>query len=169
RIDVATPSGVVSYPAPPARSDATPPRYGAVPALGEHTAKIWAEFLPQAKRKVMRHPRRMLGVFPSPLWGGVRGGGDCVRQRRRVTAPPPSPALPHKGGGSIPSSGREQTECGDGVDGASGEGLGARVVVDCAQNVLEHAIDIRQDIVVPIAQHAIAVRLENSRAVIIGG
>src|SRR5262249_43680607 len=64
--------------------------------------------------QVMRHPRRMLGVFPSPLWGGVRGGGDCVRQRRRVTAPPPSPALPHKGGRSIPSSGREQTECGGG-------------------------------------------------------
>jgi itaconate CoA-transferase len=51
RIEVATPSGVVSYPAPPARSDATPPRYGAVPALGEHTAKIWAEFLPGATRK----------------------------------------------------------------------------------------------------------------------
>src|SRR5215470_10806272 len=51
RIDVATPSGVVSYPAPPARSDAAPPRYGAVPALGEHTTKIWAEFLPHAPRK----------------------------------------------------------------------------------------------------------------------
>src|SRR5499427_5698178 len=43
RIDVATPSGTVSYPAPPARSDAAPHRYGAVPALGEHTAKIWAD------------------------------------------------------------------------------------------------------------------------------
>ena len=50
RIEIATPSGVVSYPAPPARSDATPPRYGAVPALGEHTAKIWAEFLPGKTR-----------------------------------------------------------------------------------------------------------------------
>src|SRR6516165_6700897 len=50
RIEVATPSGVVSYPAPPARSDAAPRGYGAVPALGEHTAKIWAEFLPQAPR-----------------------------------------------------------------------------------------------------------------------
>jgi formyl-CoA transferase len=50
RIEVATPSGVVSYPAPPARSDAAPPRYGAVPALGEHTAKIWAEFLPGKTR-----------------------------------------------------------------------------------------------------------------------
>jgi hypothetical protein len=40
----------VSYPAPPARSDAPPPRYCAVPALGEHTDKIWAEFLPGAPR-----------------------------------------------------------------------------------------------------------------------
>src|SRR5262245_30395274 len=50
RIEIATPSGVVSYPAPPARDDGTPPRYGAVPALGEHTAKIWAEFMPHAPR-----------------------------------------------------------------------------------------------------------------------
>jgi itaconate CoA-transferase len=49
RIEVGTPSGVVTYPAPPARSDATPRRYGAVPSLGEHTAQIWAEFLPGAK------------------------------------------------------------------------------------------------------------------------
>ena len=50
RIEVGTPSGVVSYPSPPARSDATPRRYGAVPSLGEHTAKIRAEFMPGAKR-----------------------------------------------------------------------------------------------------------------------
>jgi itaconate CoA-transferase len=50
RIEIATPSGVVSYPAPPARDDGTPRRYGAVPALGEHSAKIRAEFLPHAKR-----------------------------------------------------------------------------------------------------------------------
>jgi itaconate CoA-transferase len=50
RIEVGTPSGVVSYPAPAARSDATPRRYGAVPSLGEHTAQIWAEFMPGAKR-----------------------------------------------------------------------------------------------------------------------
>jgi itaconate CoA-transferase len=50
RIDVATPSGTVSYPAPPARDDGAPRRYGAVPALGEHSAKIWAEFLPAAPR-----------------------------------------------------------------------------------------------------------------------
>jgi itaconate CoA-transferase len=40
RITVGTPSGPVSYPAPPhRRAD-----YGAVPALGEHTEKIRAEF-----------------------------------------------------------------------------------------------------------------------------
>jgi itaconate CoA-transferase len=49
RIDVATASGAVSYPGPPARSDAAPRRYGAVPSLGEHSAKIRAEFLPGAK------------------------------------------------------------------------------------------------------------------------
>jgi itaconate CoA-transferase len=48
RIDVATASGAVSYPAPPARADAAPRRYGAVPALGEHSAKIRAEFMPGA-------------------------------------------------------------------------------------------------------------------------
>ena len=50
RIEIATPSGVVSYPSPPARSDAAPRRYGAVPSLGEHTAQIRAELLPGAKR-----------------------------------------------------------------------------------------------------------------------
>src|SRR5213078_2511097 len=43
------------------------------------------------------------GLFPSPLWGGVRGGGRSLRRERRLsrwTALPPSPTLPHKGGGS---------------------------------------------------------------------
>ncbi len=41
RITVATPTGPVSYPAPPR---GRPAGYGAVPALGEHTAKVRAEF-----------------------------------------------------------------------------------------------------------------------------
>src|SRR5262249_58452790 len=45
-----------------------------------------------------RSLRSALGVFPSPLWGGVRGGGRCVRQRPCVTARPPSPALPPQRG-----------------------------------------------------------------------
>ncbi len=47
RIAVATPSGTVSYPAPAARRDGEARRYGAVPALGEHTAAIRAEFMPR--------------------------------------------------------------------------------------------------------------------------
>ena len=50
RIEVGTPSGVVSYPTPPARDDGAPRRYGAVPALGEHSAKIRAEFMPSKTR-----------------------------------------------------------------------------------------------------------------------
>ncbi len=49
--------------------------------------------------------------FPSPLWGGVRGGGrEGMRRRRRLLIynrrrlrfplPTPHPTLPHKGGGS---------------------------------------------------------------------
>jgi itaconate CoA-transferase len=47
RIEVATPSGVVSYPAPAARRHGEPRRAGPVPALGEHSEKIWAEFMPK--------------------------------------------------------------------------------------------------------------------------
>jgi hypothetical protein len=35
-------------------------------------------------------------VFPSPLWGGVRGGGNPNADRSGI---PPSLSLPHKGGG----------------------------------------------------------------------
>ena len=47
RIEVGTPSGAVRYPAPPARDDGAPRRYGPVPALGEHSAAIRAEFMPR--------------------------------------------------------------------------------------------------------------------------
>jgi len=43
RITVGTPSGPVSYPAPP-RHDADARRYGPVPAVGEHTDKVRREF-----------------------------------------------------------------------------------------------------------------------------
>ncbi|MGN6749564.1 MAG: CaiB/BaiF CoA transferase family protein [Xanthobacteraceae bacterium] len=43
RIQVGTPSGPVSYPAPP-RSVGANRRYGPVPAVGEHTDKVRAEF-----------------------------------------------------------------------------------------------------------------------------
>jgi len=44
RITVGTPRGPVSYPAPPRSVDASR-RYGPVPAIGEHTEKVRAEFL----------------------------------------------------------------------------------------------------------------------------
>jgi len=44
RIVVDTPSGPVSYPAPAEQRAAAARRYGAVPALGEHTKKVRAEF-----------------------------------------------------------------------------------------------------------------------------
>jgi itaconate CoA-transferase len=46
RIEVATPSGMVSYPAPATRQRGEQRSYGKVPALGEHTASIRAEFMP---------------------------------------------------------------------------------------------------------------------------
>jgi len=49
RIAVATPGGTISYPAPAARFAAAPRRYGPVPALGQHTAKVRAEFAAAAE------------------------------------------------------------------------------------------------------------------------
>jgi itaconate CoA-transferase len=48
RIVVGTPSGPVSYPAPAEQGSASR-RFGAVPALGEHSAKVRAEFAAAAK------------------------------------------------------------------------------------------------------------------------
>jgi itaconate CoA-transferase len=45
RITVDTPSSPVSYPAPPRHDDYGTRRYGAVPALGQHTDKVRAEFM----------------------------------------------------------------------------------------------------------------------------
>jgi itaconate CoA-transferase len=44
RITLGSPSGPLSYPAPAAQRDGEPRRYGPVPAVGEHSAKIRAEF-----------------------------------------------------------------------------------------------------------------------------
>jgi len=51
RIEVATPSGTVSYPAPATRDDGEPRRYGAVPACGQQTAAIRAEFMSRRSSK----------------------------------------------------------------------------------------------------------------------
>src|SRR5262245_52961008 len=45
---------------------------------------------------------RALGALPSPLWGGVGGGGSAILSQVAppyLAASPPSPTLPHKGGG----------------------------------------------------------------------
>jgi len=46
RIDVATPNGPVSLPAPPVTGPGGPPTLGPVPTIGEHSAAIRAEFAP---------------------------------------------------------------------------------------------------------------------------
>src|SRR5262245_20031384 len=46
-------------------------------------------------------------LLPSPYWGGVGGGGRAVEAPSMPKAPPPSPTLPRKGGGSTPSKWRE--------------------------------------------------------------
>src|SRR5947208_3554318 len=48
--------------------------------------------------------RKKLGVLPSPLWGGVGGGGRSLWTQLAQQQRPPSPPLPHKGGGSRPSA-----------------------------------------------------------------
>jgi formyl-CoA transferase len=44
RIDVGSPNGTLSYPAPAAEREGEPRRYGPIPAVGEHSDKIRAEF-----------------------------------------------------------------------------------------------------------------------------
>ncbi len=46
RITIGTPSGLVSYPAPAEQHASSTRRYGPVPALGQHTDKVRAEFTP---------------------------------------------------------------------------------------------------------------------------
>src|SRR5580692_11548377 len=38
-------------------------------------------------------------LLPSPLWGGVGGGGRAAWHVGAVASRPPTPTLPHKGGG----------------------------------------------------------------------
>jgi itaconate CoA-transferase len=49
RITVATPSGAVAYPAPAARHSGEARHYGPVPALGQHTDQVRAEFMPETR------------------------------------------------------------------------------------------------------------------------
>src|SRR5262249_21233358 len=47
RIAVPTPSGTITYPAPAEQRTSGARQYGSVPALGEHTAQVRAEFMPE--------------------------------------------------------------------------------------------------------------------------
>jgi len=47
RIAVHTPSGTITYPAPAEQRTSGARQYGPVPALGEHTAQVRAEFMPE--------------------------------------------------------------------------------------------------------------------------
>src|SRR5215470_7863525 len=48
--------------------------------------------------------RRCSGLLPSPLWGGVGGGGRAELALLCSKARAPTPFLPHRGGGSPPGS-----------------------------------------------------------------
>jgi len=50
RITLGSPNGPLSYPAPAAQRDGEPRRYGPVPAVGEHSAKVRAEFAAKAAK-----------------------------------------------------------------------------------------------------------------------
>src|SRR5713226_4400927 len=55
---------------------------------------------------------RALGALPSPLWGGVGGGGREIRDACVAKRATPLPSPP-------PQGGREQTECAARVDSTS--------------------------------------------------
>jgi len=58
--------------------------------------------------RLMHGGAALLGVFPSPLWEGVRGGGSprfefgMVPQSQPPPPPQPSPTRAHKGEGADP-------------------------------------------------------------------
>ena len=83
------------------------PSYAIAPtphSLKDHARGPWARFDARGTwcDGSMRDSCRTLGVLPSPLWGGVGGGGRCWRTHLVKQQLPPSPPLPHK-------EGREQT------------------------------------------------------------
>src|SRR5215472_14707538 len=63
-----------------------------------HVDAIDGDDASPTRRKLILWPRRKL--LPSPLWGGVGGGGRGRRHFRATSARPPTPTLPHKGGGN---------------------------------------------------------------------
>src|SRR5262249_17951712 len=63
-----------------------------------------ARKLPARRRRRKNNRSRLTarlgrGLLPSPLWGGVGGGGREMWHSIAITSRPPTPTLPHKGGG----------------------------------------------------------------------
>src|SRR5262249_52018091 len=65
-------------------------------------ASSWFPSLARISLRLVHKHRRTTGMFPSPLWGGVRGGGQWFWAQCVNNCHPPSPTLPHKAGGSRP-------------------------------------------------------------------
>ena len=99
RIEVATSVGAVSYPAPAARRDGAPRRYGAVPALGEHSDAIRAEFMAQVRRckawaaraQDLRFPDGVARLCPRGTVPPAQGANGTFRYGTGCPASAPSP------------------------------------------------------------------------------
>ena len=87
------------------------------------------------------------GPLPSALWGGVGGVGpeDSFSPEAEVPAIPPTPAVPHKGGGEVPN---EAIKDGDGVDLASEElpDWPDLVIIDGGKGQLSAAAEVLKDL-----------------------
>jgi len=133
-----------------------------------------------------RFPRTPTG-FPSPLWGGARGGGNPYR---RGSAIPPSLSLPHKGGGDdlalrLTQELRRRNAFSCTNEPASlppqpSHSGGNGSIIACfacavlgQQSDSQHdcdldALDVSENVVVPEAQHPVALRLEPTGSTLVG-
>ena len=87
------------------------------------------------------------GPLASALWEGVGGVGpeDSFSPEAEVPAIPPTPAVPHKGGGEVPN---EAIKDGDGVDLASEElpDWPDLVIIDGGKGQLSAAAEVLKDL-----------------------
>ena len=104
RIDVKTPNGVVSYPAPAAIVVGEPRHYGAVPAIGEQPAALSRETFHadqglMSEKPDLDHLRQWIGRSDRSLRHRHRATGEgiarhavsCPSASRRPATPRPSP------------------------------------------------------------------------------
>ena len=114
RIEVATPVGAVSYPAPAARRDGAPRRYGAVPALGEHR-------ISRRAGSASRTPRSRPTAYSRPATASISSSrsraianGACWPRRCSATRRwPPIPCMPpmSRGSSAAPTPTRKCRRC----------------------------------------------------------